>query len=52
MCEHISVYQKQTIFHMIWIKPYFQKPKIFMCDKCGVVKWSKAQIDKHKAAHE
>ena len=52
MCEHVSIYQKQTIFRMFWIKLYFQKPKIFMCDKCGVVKRRKAQIDKHSAAHE
>ena len=37
---------------MFWIKLYFQKPKIFTCDKCGVVKRSKAQIDKHTVAHE
>ena len=52
MCKHVSVYQKQTIFHMFWIKLYFQKPKLFTCDKCWVVKKSKAQIDKHRAAHE
>ena len=52
MCEHVSIYQKGTIFCMFWIKLYFQKPKIYMCDKCGVVKRSKAQIDKHSVAYE
>ena len=37
---------------MFWIKLYFQKPKIFTGDKCGVVKRSKEQIDKHSTAHE
>ena len=52
MCKHVSIYKKCTIFHVFWTKLYFQKPKIFTCDKCVVVKRSKEQIDKQTVAHE
>ena len=33
-------------------KLYFQKPTAFKCVKCGVIKKTKAQFEKHSAAHK
>ena len=33
------------------MKTIFQKPKVFKCNKCSVIKKTKAQFEKHSAAH-